>query len=111
RHASVCVGTEETFDPRLNGKAVALDLVDRRPECRREVRPKRKNGQLNLWMRLKLAQRPIEMAIVGARGGHHTDASALRRFAHGAIRDTFRCARASKAALGVKSETSERRQP
>src|ERR1035438_4263194 len=109
RHARVRVRTEQTLDPRLDRKSIALDLVDRRPKFRRKVRPKRKNAQLDLRMRLKLAQRPVQMAIVGAGSGDHPNTSALRRFAHGATREALRCATVNKAALGVKSGTSERR--
>ena len=73
-HAGVGVGAEQALDARLNRKSVALDFANGRAELRREMRAQREDAQVDIGMRGQLAQRPVEVAIVGARGGHHADA-------------------------------------
>ncbi len=84
-HAGIGVGTEQALDARLDlhaGNAVALDLVERRAEFGREMRAQGKEAQLDLGAGGEFAQRPIEMAVIGARGGDDADAAtAALRFA------------------------------
>ncbi len=74
-HAGVGVGTEQALDARLDGEAVALDFLDRVAELRREMRAQGKDAQFDLGVRGQLAQRPVEVAVVGARGGDDADAA------------------------------------
>ena len=78
-HSGVGVGAEQALDARLNGKAVALDLVQRVSELRREMRAESEDAQLDFRTAGKLAQRPIEMTVVGARGGDDADATPRSR--------------------------------
>ena len=77
-HAGVGVGAEQALDARLNGKSVALNLTDGRAELGREMRAQREDAQFDIGVRGELAQRPVEMAVVGARGGDDADAPLLR---------------------------------
>ena len=74
-HAGVGVGTEQALDARLNGKSVALDFLDRGAELRRKVRAESEDAQFDFGMSGEFAQRPVEMAVVRARGGDNGDAT------------------------------------
>ncbi len=74
-HAGVGVGVDQALDARLDGKAVAHDLLQRVAELRREVRAESEDAQLDFRICGKLAQGPVEMAVVGARGGDDADAA------------------------------------
>jgi hypothetical protein len=76
RGADVGIGAQQALHTFVHGEAVAFDLGHRGPELRGEVGRRRHDLELDLRPRGKLLQRPVEMAVVGARGGHHGDASA-----------------------------------
>ena len=102
-HAGVGVGAEQALDARLHGKTVALDFGNRVAELRRQMRAEREDAQLDFWTRCQLAQRPVEMAIVGARGGDDADAASRdgrNLYAHAHTRGVLFCASANTVSLG-----------
>jgi hypothetical protein len=82
-HAGIGVGTEQAFDARADGKTIGLNLMDRRTELGRKVRSQGEDSQFDLGVRGQFAQRPIEMAVVGARSRHHADATIDLGLRHG----------------------------
>ena len=78
-HAGVGVGVEQALDSRLDGKAVALDLLNCVAELRREMRAESEDAQFDFRMGGKLAQGPVEMTVVGAGGGDDANAAACGR--------------------------------
>ncbi len=74
-HAGISIGTEEALDARLDGKSFTLDFSDGIAEFRREMRTERDDPEFDFGLRGEFAERPIEMAVVGARGGDDGDFS------------------------------------
>ena len=84
-HAGVGVGTEQAFDACLNRKSVAFDFLDRVAEFGGKMRPQREDAQFDFGVRGKLAKRPVEMAVIGARGGNDADAALVAFLAHDTV--------------------------
>ena len=80
-HTGVGVGVEQALDARLDGKAVALDFLERVAELGREMGPESEDAEFDFRVSCQLAQGPVEMAVVGARGGDDADAAARGRSA------------------------------
>ncbi len=78
RHARIRIGTEQAFDTGMDGKSIPFDLLNRRPERRREMRAQDKDPEFNIRASGELAKGPIEMAVVGAGTGDHPDATTPR---------------------------------
>ena len=74
-HAGIGVGTEQALDARLDGKAVAFDFGDGVAEFRREMRAEGEDAEFDVRVCGEFAERPVEMAVVGARGGDDGDVS------------------------------------
>ena len=79
-HAGGGVRTQQALDLCLDGKPIPFHLRPRVAELRGKMRSHHKNAQLNIRVPRQFLERPIQMAIVGARGGNDGDtATGLRR--------------------------------
>src|ERR1039458_4774321 len=74
-HAGVGVGAEQALDARLYRKSVAFDFSDGAAEFRRQMRAQREEAELHVRVAGEFVQRPVKVAIVGARGGDDADAA------------------------------------
>jgi hypothetical protein len=74
-HSCVGIGTEETLDASLNGKAIALNFLNGVSELRRKVRTESENAKFNIGTYRELAQWPVKMAVIGARRSDDANAA------------------------------------
>ena len=93
-HAGVGVGAEQALDARENRKSVALNFRDCVAELRRQMRAQCEDAQFHARMCGQFTQRPVEMAVVGARGGDDADAALVLRFTHQQTLAAFSASRA-----------------
>jgi len=81
-HAGVGVGTEQAFNACLNRKSVAFDFLEREPEFRGKMRTQREDAQIDFGVGRELAQRPVQVAVIGARRSNDADAALAAFLAH-----------------------------
>jgi len=72
-HAHVGIRAEQALDPRSDRKSVLLNFPHRVAELRGKMRPHDNQFQIHLGMGREIAQRPVQMAVIGARRGDNGD--------------------------------------
>ena len=96
-HACVGVGTEQALDARNEWKSVFLNLADSVAKLGREMSAHRDYAKFHIGAPMQFNQRPVQMAVIGARSCDDCDAALHRCDAPRADR----CRRASTVAEGV----------
>ncbi len=92
-HTNVGIGTQETFDFRSDGETVVFDFAEGVAEFGREMRAEYDEFKIHFGMRGKIAERPVEMTVVGAGSGKDGDFAFqgfLRRATDSKAREEFR---------------------
>ncbi len=70
-HADVGVRVQETFDAGCDGKFITLDFLCGRSKGRGEVRAHDDELEVCLGMHREIFERPVEMAVIGARASDY----------------------------------------